>query len=86
MGVKLFVKEVPLDGSQHRRKWIVDVDQGTDFNYRGRTSSNAFFFGRHKRNYNGDVLYHAERLEEAKETSEIMIKCESNGINFDDIP
>ena len=86
MGVKYLVTEISLEDYRHTRKWIVDVDQGSDFNYRGRTSSNAFFHGTNKRNYSDTSLYYGEHLEDARDKSEVMIECGSSGIDFDNLP
>lgn len=66
--MKFLVKEISLTDYRHTRKWIVDIDCGEDFNYRGRTSVNAFFFsGKKNRNYSKTSLYYGEPLEEAIE-------------------
>lgn len=84
--MKFIVKEVPLDGSAHKRHWIVDIDAGTNFNYRGRTSFNAFFHGAKKRNYNGDILYYTTSVEEAREADRISQEFGATGLDFDSIP
>jgi hypothetical protein len=54
----MLVKEISLDDYRHTRKWIVDIDCGETLNYRGRVSSNSFFYGKHKRNRTDKFLYH----------------------------
>jgi hypothetical protein len=72
--MKSFVTEISLENYRHTRKWIVDIDCGTEFNYRGRVSSNAFFHSPKKRNYSDTSLYHEKSLEEAVIVSEVLLE------------
>ena len=83
--MRLLVKEVPLDGSRHLRKWSVDIDCGEEFNYRGRTSSNAFFFHGKNRNRTDTMLYYGQSLDEALAVNEAMIENGSTGYDLDNL-
>lgn len=65
--MKFVVKEISHETHRCTRKWIVDIDLGESCNYRSRTSLNAFFYGKHKRNVTKDFLYYGKPLSEAIE-------------------
>jgi len=67
--MKLLVREIQRHSPYtHTRLWIVDLDQSsnqTSWNYRARSSANAFFYGSKKRNYTDDFVYTCSPLSEA---------------------
>lgn len=64
------VKEISNVTYRHTRKWLVDIDEGTDFNYRGRMTVNAFFYSPKHRNMSSNFTYVGKPVEEAIEFGE----------------
>lgn len=64
----IIVTEVFLPSCGHGRCFKIPIDPNYgDFNYRSRTSINAFFFGTKRRNEKkGKVLYHSQNEESYK--------------------
>ena len=64
--MKLFVKEIQLHAPyRHTRRWVVELDNTDGWDYRARTSANAFFYSPKRRNYTNDFVYTSRPVEEA---------------------
>jgi hypothetical protein len=75
----LIVKEIAMPECRHVRYFKFPIDPGSDFNYRSRTSINAFFHSTKQRNYKPTVakaqfLYHSSHEEEYLRMKQVEIE------------
>lgn len=73
--IEVVVTEIAIDQNcKPLRRIHLDVDGGKDFCYRGRVSFDAFFSGKHKRNWRKDPrrLYHQKQKEEHEMSERIF--------------